>query len=39
MAMRGVLQGITELFCKRAVVNEVPMLCGPTSLAHRVQWS
>jgi hypothetical protein len=38
VALRGVLIGLTELFCRRAFVHEIPALCTDASLAYRVQW-
>jgi hypothetical protein len=37
-AMRGVLLGQTELFCKKAYVHEVSALNSATSLGYRVSW-
>jgi hypothetical protein len=38
-ALRGVLLGQTELFCKKAFVREIPALCTSTSLAYRIAWA
>jgi hypothetical protein len=38
-ALRGVLLGQTELFCKKAFVREIPALCTPTSLGYRIAWA
>jgi hypothetical protein len=38
-ALRGVLLGQTELFCKKAFVREVPSLCTATTLGYRVAWA
>jgi hypothetical protein len=37
-AMRGVLLGQSELFCKKAYVQEVKSLCSRTTLGYRVSW-
>jgi hypothetical protein len=37
-AMRGVLLGQTELFCKKAYVHEVTALHSGTTLGYRVSW-
>lgn len=39
VAMRGVVQGLTELFCERAYVREVPSLCTKLTLAYRIAWA
>jgi hypothetical protein len=39
VAMRGVLQGLTELFCARAYVREVPALCTKLTLGYRIAWA
>lgn len=39
VAMRGVMLGLTELFCQKAYVHEVPKLCTPTTLGYRIQWA
>jgi hypothetical protein len=39
IGMKGVISGLTELFCKRAYVHDIPRLSTPTSLAYRVQWA
>jgi hypothetical protein len=39
VAMRGVLQGLTELFCERAYVRDIPALCTPLTLGYRIAWA
>ncbi len=39
IAMRGVLQGVVEFFCRRAYVHEVKSMMSSTSLAYRIQWA
>jgi hypothetical protein len=39
IAMRGVLQGLTEIFCERAYVREVPALCSKLTLGYRIAWA
>jgi hypothetical protein len=39
VAMRGVLQGLTGLFCERAYVREVPALCTKLTLGYRIAWA
>lgn len=39
VAMRGVLQGLTQLFCERAYVREVPALCTKLTLGYRIAWA
>lgn len=39
VSMRGVVVGITELFCQEAHVNEIPSLRSSTSFAIRVSWT
>ena len=38
-SMRGVLQGVTELFCERMYVRELPQKSIGTSLAFRFAWA
>lgn len=38
IAMRGVLHPITEMFCQRAYLTDVPKLGGPTRLAVKIAW-
>ncbi len=38
-AMQGVLLGQTELFCKKAYVQEIASRCTRTSLGYRVAWA
>jgi hypothetical protein len=37
-ALRGLLIGQSELFCKKAYATEIPRLCTPTSLSYRISW-
>jgi hypothetical protein len=37
-AVGGVLWGITDLFCQRAFVREIPTMRTPTHAAYRSQW-
>jgi hypothetical protein len=39
VAMRGVIQGLTDLFCERAYVREVPSLCTKLTLGYRIAWA
>jgi hypothetical protein len=39
IAMRGMLTAQTELFCKKAYVAELPLLCTRTTLGYRVAWA
>jgi hypothetical protein len=39
VAMRGVIHGVTDLFCQKAYVHEIPKLCTPTTLGFKVQWA
>jgi hypothetical protein len=38
-ALRGLLIGQSELFCKKAYATEVPHLCTATTLGYRVAWA
>jgi hypothetical protein len=38
-ALRGLLVGQTELFCKKAYATEISRLCTPTTLGYRVAWA
>lgn len=38
VSMRGVVLGITELFCDQATVTDVPSLRSATSMGFRVAW-
>ncbi len=38
-ALRGLLVGQTELFCKKAYATEITHLCTPTTLGYRVAWA
>jgi hypothetical protein len=38
-ALRGLLIGQTELFCKKAYAIEIPRLCTPMTLGYRVSWA
>jgi hypothetical protein len=38
-AMRGVLDGVTGMFCEKAFVREVPALCSGLSLGYRIAWA
>jgi hypothetical protein len=37
-ATHGVILGQTELFCRKAHVQEIKALCTPTSVGYRVAW-
>jgi hypothetical protein len=39
IAWRGVILGATELFSRRAYVNEIPAACTAVNLAYRVSWA
>ena len=39
IAWRGVILGATELFSRRAYVNEIPAACTSINLAYRVSWA
>ena len=38
IATRGLLSGQTEMFCRKAYVQEVTPLCTELTLAYRVSW-
>lgn len=38
-AMRGVVGGLIELFCRKAYVTPLPKLCGTNVLAYRISWA
>jgi hypothetical protein len=38
-AMRGVVTGMLEMFCRKAYMTDIPRLCTPTSLAYRCAWA
>ena len=39
LAMRGLLAGQTELFCRKAYVQELRPLCTNLTLGYRVAWA
>lgn len=39
VAMRGVMLGTVALFCKQAMVSEIPGRCTDTELCYRMTWS
>lgn len=38
-AMRGVFLSLTERYCERGYVHEIPALCTPRSLGYRISWA
>jgi len=39
VAWRGVIQGLTQLFCSTVYAREVPKLCTPSSLGYVMSWA
>jgi len=39
LAMPAVLHGLTELFCKKAYVTEIPRACFDDNLAFKIAWA
>ena len=39
VGLRGVILGLTELFCKKAYVHDLPRQWTGTSVAYRIQWA
>ena len=39
IALRGIAQGLCELVCSKAYVNDVTPLCTSTSIGYRVAWA
>lgn len=38
-AIRGVFQGLADMFCSKAYCHEVPALCSPSTLGFRMAWA
>jgi hypothetical protein len=38
-ALRGLVMGVTELFCNKAYVTETPGKRGPGTVSYRLQWA
>jgi hypothetical protein len=39
IAVRGIAQGVVELFARTAFVRELPSICNDTTLAYRISWA
>jgi hypothetical protein len=39
VAMRGVLTAMSDMFCSKTYVSELPRLCTSTTLGYRIAWA